>query len=105
MQIEREKKRMDDYVKRPEFDSLKSQVERLEGEMAESNKLLTAIDKKIDVISEKIINADKIDSLKLAPIEKRVDTLEDGQKWVRRTIIGEIIAIVIGAIVYVIQTK
>lgn len=94
---------MDEYIKRPEFDNLKSQVERLEGEMADSNKLLTAIDKKIDVISEKITSADKIDTLKLTPLEKRVDNLEDGQKWTRRTIVSEIIALIIGALVFVIQ--
>lgn len=94
---------MEDYVKRSEFDSLKNQVERLEGEMDESSKLLQAIDKKIDVISEKIVTADKIDTLKLAPLEKRVDTIEDGQRWMRRTIISELIGIGIAVVVYVVK--
>ena len=94
---------MEDYVKRSEFDNLKNQVERLEGEMDESSKLLQAIDKKIDVISEKIVTADKIDTLKLTPLERRVDTIEDGQKWMRRTILSELVGIVIAAVIYVVK--
>lgn len=94
---------MDDYVKRSEFDNLKNQVERLEGEMDESRKLLQTIDKKIDVISEKIATTDKIDALKLTPLERRVDTIEDGQKWMRRTILSELVGIVIAAVIYVVK--
>ena len=94
---------MEDYVKRSEFDNLKNQVERLEGEMDESRKLLQTIDKKIDVISEKIATTDKIDALKLTPLERRVDTIEDGQKWMRRTILSELVGIVIAAVIYVVK--
>lgn len=96
---------MEDYVKRAEFDNLCSKVERLEKEMDESGKLLQIIDKKIDVISERLKSSEKIDSLKLHPLEDRVVILEDGQKWLRRTIFGAIISIVVEAIIFVIQMK
>jgi predicted nucleic acid-binding Zn-ribbon protein len=94
---------MDDYVKRSEFDNLKNQVERLEKEMDESSKLLQAIDKKIDVIGEKIITSEKIDSLTIAPLSKRVDALEDSQKWLRRSIAGAVIGIIIEAVLFYIK--
>ncbi len=94
---------MDDYVKKPEFDSLKKQVERLEGEMVDSKKLLNTIDKKIDVINEKITNTDEIDNLKLKGLEKRVNEIEEGQKWLRRTIAVELIGIAIAVVAYVVK--
>lgn len=94
---------MDDYVKKPEFDSLKKQVERLEGEMVDSKKLLNTIDKKIDVINEKITNTDEIDNLKLKTLEKRVNEIEEGQKWLRRTIAVELIGIAIAVVAYVVK--
>lgn len=94
---------MEEFVSRAEFNQLKEEVNEIKQEMSESSKLLQAIDKKIDVINEKIVSSDKIDTLKFAPLEKRVDTLEESQKWLRRTIIGGIITIVIGAIVFVLK--
>ena len=93
----------EEYVNRKEFEQLEDKVNKIEQEMAESSKLLQAIDKKIDIIDAKIVTADKIDDLKLTPLEKRVSTLEDTQKWLRRTIFGGIVTIVIGAIVFVVK--
>lgn len=104
----------EEYVNRKEFDSLKEEVKIIKKEfdekMAESSKLLQTIDKKIDVINEKIINSDEIDELKLDAVEKRVDnvekrmdTSEDSQKWLRRTIYASAITIVVGAIVFTIK--
>lgn len=92
-----------DYVSRTEFNALKQEVQYIKKETEESQKLLQAIDKKIDIINEKIVTSDKIEELKLQPLEKRVDNLEDTQKYLRRTIIGAILAIVGEAIIYVIQ--
>ena len=83
----------EDYVSREEFENLKEKVIILEKELSESKKLLQNIDKKIDIISEKIITADKIDDLKFAPIEKRVKQLEDDQSWLWKTIIATIIGL------------
>lgn len=83
----------EDYVSREEFENLKEKVIILEKELSESKKLLQNIDKKIDIINEKIITADKIDDLKFNPIEKRVKQLEDDQSWLWKTIIATIIGL------------
>lgn len=93
----------EDYVSRTEFNSLKDEVKAIEQEMAESSKLLQAIDKKIDVIDAKIVTAKEIDDLKLTPLEKRVGILEDSEKWTRRTLFSSIVTIIVGAIVFVIK--
>lgn len=93
----------EEYVSKTEFEALKQEVNEIKQEMAESSKLLQAIDKKIDVINEKIITSDKIDDLKITPLQKRVEILEESQKWLRRTIIGSIITIIVGAIVFVVK--
>ena len=93
----------EEYVGRKEFDILKQEVNDIKKEMAESQKLLQAIDKKVDRIFEKVNAADKIEDLKLSPLEKRVSKLEDSQIWLRRTLLGEILAIISGAIVFVIR--
>lgn len=92
-----------DYVDRNEFNQLKQEVNDIKKEMAESSKLLQEIDKKIDVINTKILTADKIDDLKLTPLEKRVNALEESQKWLRRTIAATVISVVIAALVFVIK--
>lgn len=92
-----------EYVDRIEFNQLKEEVNEIKKEMAESQKLLLAIDKKIDIINEKVMTSDKIETLRLQPLEKRVDTLEDNQKWLRRTVIGAVLSIVGEAVVFVIQ--
>lgn len=94
---------MEQYVDRVEFNQLKEEVNDIKKEMAESQKLLGQIDKKIDIINEKIMTSDKVEILRLQPLEKRVDTLEDNQKWIRRTVIGAVLSIVGEAVVFVIQ--
>lgn len=86
---------MENYVNRVEFDALKDEVREIKEEMSINSRLLQTIDKKIDVINEKIITNDKIDDLKYAPIEKRVKKLEDGSEWLKRTLGATIIGIVI----------
>lgn len=93
----------EEYVSKAEFNLLKEEVNDIKKDMDESQRLLLAIDKKIDIINEKILTSDKIDKLTYSPLEKRVETLEDNQKWLRRSLIGEVLAIISGAIVYVIQ--
>lgn len=86
---------MDNFVNRVEFEALKDEVREIKEEMSINSKLLQTIDKKIDVINEKIITSDKIDDLKYTPIEKRVKKLEDSNEWLKRTILATIIGIVI----------
>ena len=93
----------EEYVTKTEFDLLKEEVNEMKKDMAETQKLLITIDKKIDIINEKMTSSDKLGKLKYQPLEKRVETLEDNQKWLRRTLIGEVLAIISGVVVYVIK--
>lgn len=83
------------FVSREEFNSLKQEVQSLKNEIDENKKLLVAIDKKIDVITERISNADKIDELTLKPLNKRVSDLEESYKWLQRTVGATLIGIAI----------
>lgn len=86
-------KMSEEFVNKMEFDILKEEVNKIKKETEESSKLLLEIDKKIDIINEKIITADKIDDLKFNPIEKRVKQLEDDRSWLWKTIIATIIGL------------
>ena len=83
------------FVSREEFNSLKQEVQSLKAEMDENKKLLIQIDKKCDVITERIANADKIDELTLKPMNNRIQKLEDTSAWLQRLIAGTIIGIAI----------
>ena len=72
---------MEEFVKKEEFNNLKQEVEKIKEEIIENARTLQSIDKKIDVITERLINADKIDDLKLTPLEKRLSKVEDNQGW------------------------
>lgn len=98
------------YVTKEELDNLKEKVKQVNEdvkevkiEMAESGKLLQAIDKKIDIINEKINTSDEMEELKIAPLIKRIEKIEEGLKWLSRTLAGSIITVIIGAIVFVIK--
>lgn len=86
---------VEEYVSKQEFNNLKDEVQEMKKEMSASNKLLSEIDKKIDVISEKITSGNKMDELKLQPLVKRVEILEDNHKYLSRTVAGTIIGIII----------
>lgn len=92
-------------VSREEFDNLKSDVETLKRELDNSKELLTKIDKKLDVISEKFSNSREIEELKLKPLEKRVEDIEDNNKWIWRTVTGTILGIIINGIVTIKNLK
>lgn len=77
---------MSEFVSRNEFNGLKQEVQELKTEMDENKKILVVIDKKIDVITEKIANGEKIDELKLQPLEKRVTKLEENHSWLSKTL-------------------
>ena len=85
----------EEFVGRKEFDNLKEEVNEIKKDLVESQKLLCQIDKKLDVISEKMISSDKIDDLKLTPLEKRISTLEENHKFLKNTIIATVIGIVV----------
>lgn len=85
----------EEYVSREEFNTLKKEVQDIKKEMAENQKILQDIDKKIDVIAEKIVSGEKIDELKLQPLARRVDKLEENHSWLSKTVAGTIIGIII----------
>lgn len=89
----------EEFVSKDEFNSLKSEVQELKEEVTEYRGLLQQIDKKIDVIGEKINNGEKIDELKIRPIEKRLQKLEDNQGWLWKLCASIIITGIIGAII------
>lgn len=89
----------EDFVSRDEFNNLKNDVQELKEEVTEYRSLLQQIDKKIDVIGEKIANGEKIDELKIQPIEKRLQKLEDNQGWLWKLCASIIITGIIGAII------
>lgn len=87
-----------EYVSREEFQALQREVEELKKDMEKNQLLLQSIDKKIDVITERIGNNSKLDELKLQPIKERVTRLEDGHTWLWRTVGGTLIGIAIKVI-------
>ena len=93
----------EEFVRIEEFNNLKKDVEKIKEDMNENAKTLQSIDKKVDIIKERLISTDEISELKLKPIDKRVTDLEDNQKWLRKTVIGTLITLVIGIIVEVIK--
>ena len=89
----------EEFVSRNEFNNLKNEVQELKEEVTEYRSLLQQIDKKIDVIGEKIANGEKIDELKIQPIEKRIQKLEDNQGWLWKLCASIIITGIIGAVI------
>lgn len=85
----------EEYVGRSEFENLKKEVENIKVEINDSMKLLQAIDKKIDVIDQKLASAEEIDNLKLTPMQKEITEIKDNNKWLWRTVVGTIVTIAI----------
>lgn len=94
---------MEEYIRREEFAALEKEVELIKKDMIENTKILQTIDKKIDVINEKLINAETIHTLKIQPLADRVTKIEDSQLWLRRAVIGGVFAIISEAIVFIIK--
>ena len=96
----------EEFVSKDEFNGLKQEVQELKLEFNESKNILTMIDKKIDVITERLENTTKVSDLqnenietritsKLEPMQKEIDEIKDSRKWLWRTIGAVIIGIVI----------
>ena len=80
-------------VSREEFENLKSEVDHIKIEINKSMELLQAIDKKVDVISQRLVSAEKIENLRLDPMQKEIAEIKDNNKWLWRTMVGAIITI------------
>ena len=90
---------MNDFVIREEFDALKNEVKEIKEEINEYKGLLQQIDKKIDVITERVSNGAKMDELKLQPLSKRIEKLEENQSWLWKLCASIIITGIIGAVI------
>lgn len=89
---------MEKNVSREEFEALKEKVNALEKTTDVQTGLLQEIDKKIDVINEKVSNSAEIGDLKIKPIEEKVNNIQDNNKWLWRTMVGAIIGLLIEAV-------
>lgn len=89
----------DEFVNRQEFENLKEEVRELKEEVNEYKQLLHQIDKKIDVITERISKADEMDEIKLRPFDDRIKKLEENQSWLWKLCGTIIVTGIIGAIV------
>lgn len=79
-----------EFVSREEFDSLKQEVEEIKGQLS----LLIKIDKKTDIIFEKLENLEKISDMKNEPLKKDIDKntedikeLKENAQWTWRTLV------------------
>lgn len=88
-----------EIVSREEFEALKEKVKTIEKITDLQTGLLQEIDKKLDVINEKVSNSAEIEDLKIQPISDRVEKIEDSNKWLWRTIVGAIIVILINGVI------
>ena len=101
----------EDFVSRNEFNSLKQEVQELKIELNESKNILTLIDKKLDVITERLENTTRVSDLqnenietritsKIEPIKrdivtnkKEIDEIKENKKWLWRAMATTIIGI------------
>ena len=82
---------MEGYVSKEEFVELKKQVQDIMTELNGSKDTIHEIDKKLDVIIERISNSDK-------NLENRIEKLEETQSWLTKTTLGAVIGIAIKVI-------
>ena len=107
----------EEFVSRNEFNNLKQEVQEIKIEMNENKKILQAISRKCDVITERLENTSKISDLqnenietritsKLEPIKKdieknkeEIDEIKDNMRWLWRLCASIIITGIVGAII------
>lgn len=92
-------------VSREEFDALVEKVNKLEKITDDQTLLLQEIDKKLDVITEKLSSSKTIEELKIKPIEEKVNKIEDNNRWLWRTIVGVIVGILINGVITIKNIK
>lgn len=85
----------EEFVTKTEFESLKEDVKEMKKDRIEDQKLLQAMDKKLDVINEKISNSEKVENLRIEQIEETVKKMQGNQEWLWRTIGATVLGIVI----------
>jgi transcriptional regulator NrdR family protein len=93
---------MSEFVSREEFENLKSEVAEIKDELSKSGELLINIDKRTDVILEKLDNLDKVSNMQIEPLKKDITKntedikeIKSNNQWLWRTSLGIILGIVI----------
>lgn len=93
---------MSEFVGREEFENLKSEVAEIKEDLSKSSELLINIDKKTDIIFEKLDNFDKVSTMQIEPLKKDISKntedikeIKSNNQWLWRTSLGTIIGIVI----------
>lgn len=85
----------EEFVKKEEFNNLKQEVEKIKDEISDNTKTLNLMDKKLDVITERLVSSDKIDELKINPLEKRLANVENNQSWLWKAFGGALIGVLV----------
>lgn len=93
---------MSEFVSREEFENLKSEVAEMKDDLSKSSELLKNIDKRTDIILEKLDNFSTVYNMRIEPLKKDIEKnsedikeLKDNSKWLWKTIATTIIGIVI----------
>lgn len=85
---------MSEFVGREEFENLKTEVAEIKEEMSKSGELLKNIDKRTDIILEKLEGFNKISNMQIEPIKKDIEELKSNSQWIWRTLASVIIGII-----------
>lgn len=93
---------MSEFVSREEFENLKSEVAEIKDELSKSSELLINIDKRTDVILEKLDNLDKVSNMQIEPLKKDITKntedikeIKSNTQWLWKAVGTTIIGIVI----------
>lgn len=93
---------MSEFVGREEFENLKTEVAEIKEDLSKSSELLINIDKRTDIILEKLDNISTVYNMRIEPLKKDIEKnsedikeLKDNSKWLWKTIATTIIGIVI----------
>ena len=91
-----------EFVSREEFDSLKKEVAEIKEEFDKSTDLLNKIDKKTDIIFEKLDNFSRVSNMQIEPLKKDIEKntedikeIKSNNQWMWRTLASTIIAMII----------
>lgn len=96
---------MSEFVSREEFENLKSEVAEIKEEMSKSEELLINIDKRTDVILEKLDNLDRVSNMQIEPLKKDIikntediKEIKSNNQWLWKAVGTTIIGIVVKVI-------
>lgn len=96
---------MSEFVSREEFENLKSEVAEIKDELSKSGELLKNIDKRTDIILEKLDNLDRVSNMQIEPLKKDIiknaediKEIKSNNQWLWKAVGTTIIGIVVKVI-------